>query len=188
MKNEYQSINQAVIECIVHCYDEGRFNELTEHGVTLEQAEKLAQLDLRNLRALAAFRGSLITFQVDTRKLACLLPYIDAQTERNAKLIQLMDLGATGAMLMAIAGLDRQEVQQLKKRSGYGAGRTGRPRLLTFEEEVSVSAMIEQLRYEYVDPLDFYLELGRRTKLSLGSVWANFKDVCKTAETANFKG
>ncbi|MEE9494426.1 MAG: STY4526/YPO1902 family pathogenicity island replication protein [Gammaproteobacteria bacterium] len=185
--NIYEPMNRAVIQVIVCCYENGKLDELVKMGVSVEQAEYFASLEMRQLGALVGFRGSLIDFKLATQRLEYFLPHIEAESEKEEKLMQLIRYGATMTMLESLANVSRPEYQMYLKRIGKTHGTTGRPRQLTPDEEHCVNGLLTDILTAYDDPLDRYIAIGKQSGVSLGSVWLWYNDTDARRGTGSVK-
>lgn len=168
--NLYFEINRAAIDLIVRAYRDGNHKELEQLGIPVGIAKSLANMRTCTYIALLNFRGAIMEFRSDTKRLALLIEHMEQQSDRDYKVNELLQLGATQPMLARLAAVDRAEFQRKCRLLGIDSKSCrGKPRNLTNEESLQVIDALQCIDIE--DPLLRWIQLGRGTGIPLGLIW-----------------
>ncbi len=168
--NLYFDINRAAIELIVRAYRDGNHQELEQLGIPVELARSLAEMRTATYVALANFRGAVIDFKSNAKRLAMLIEYMEQQSDRDYRVNELLQLGAPQPMLAQLAAVDRGEYQRKCKVLGIHSNSfRGKPRNLTNEESLLVMNTLREIAVD--DPLLRWMMLGRITRIPLNLIW-----------------
>jgi len=171
--NLYFDINRATIELIVRAYRDGNHEELKQLGIPVGIAKSLAEMRTGTYVALLNFRGAIIDFKSNVKRLGLLIEHMEQQNERDHKINELLQLGASQPMLSQIAAIDRKEYQKRCKLLGINSSSCrGKPRNLSDDECIRVMNTVQETgKASIEDPLLRWILLGRGTGIPLNLIW-----------------
>jgi len=167
--------NAFMIQFITKIYNHDKLEYLTQMGVSVELAEMISDLPLKDAEKLARTRGCFGGqgfFKEDIVRLK--LRNMKHQESRDRLLDKLIELGASHAMMHDLTGMESIEWRDRRKKLGMPQGASGRPSALNDTE----STQVQNTWFRYRDEGDDLLRLiyvGCETGIPLSRIWQFLK-------------
>ena len=152
-----------------HASEAHRWGELRAMGVTRDTGERMANLTIRQVLALARSRRLLSGMKFNPAAVESVITHAEREQRLDAVAKALLRHEAPLPMMSALFGLAANGCAEMRRSTGV-ASSSGRPRILTDKEETNAwqawkdSGDLESLP-------DRYLQVARVTGVPLAPLW-----------------
>lgn len=170
MENNINTLNTFVIQYINRLYKHRDIESLHAIGLSMEMAQRLANLSLEDIARLEGFRAKIAEFRVAEGHLEMMISHVRHEGMKDKLIDQLIQLGASQVMLWELSGVDHVEYRERRQALGLPKASAGRPSALTEEESTAVHTAWQEYEAEQ-DMLLRYYWIGFDTKIALSRVW-----------------
>lgn len=167
-------LNAFLIRSVTKAYNHKALDQLDRLGVSLEMAEMISNLPLRDAEKLSLSRGCIGDAKIMEDIVQLKLRNMQHEDSRDKLYDKLIQMGASHAMMYDLSGMDVSEFRARRKKIGLPKASAGRPSALSDSE----STAVQNAWHRYKDEEDDLVRLvyvGCETKIPLSRIWQFLK-------------
>lgn len=176
MESSYgTSANAFLLREATKHYNNRDFDRLREMGLSPKTAKVIADLPIRIAERFACFRAEACSLKVvSDNYILMLIQHVQHEDRRDILTDQLIQMGASQAMLAELLGLDANDYRNRRRALGLPKACAGRPAALTEEESVRTHSALHRHRDEKDMLIKFY-KVGMETGIPLARIWQHMQ-------------
>lgn len=167
-------LNAFLIRSVTKAYNYKALDQLDRLGVSLEMAEMISNLPLRDAEKLSLSRGCIGDAKIMEDIVQLKLRNMQHEDSRDKLYDKLIQMGASHAMMYDLSGMDVSEFRARRKKIGLPKASAGRPSALNDSESTSVQNAWHRYKDEE-DDLVRLVYVGCETKIPLSRIWQFLK-------------
>lgn len=174
MENIYSHINDSILKFIGTAYEKNDYRILKQLGLNDEQIQRLNKMPMNQIQRFRSLQAPLGKITIDPRHFDHCMNYVEKESNTDELKDQMINMGASAAMLDSLTGMDIIDYRARRIRLGLDKASQGRPASLNAEESIIVSQA--WVKHENTkDELTHYYEVGLDTNIALNKIWAYMK-------------
>ncbi|MGD8594568.1 MAG: STY4526/YPO1902 family pathogenicity island replication protein [Gammaproteobacteria bacterium] len=164
--------NAFIIRFVISAFNEKNHAALQEIGLTPKQLQRLRNMTLDDLGRLSSFRTTVANISFDARRLDLMIDHVESEGARDSIVDQMIQMGASQAMLEDLAGIDHSEYRNRRRVLGLPKASAGRPAAISEDQALQVYQSWRKHADE-LDDLKRYYFLGLETGIPLSQIWTH---------------
>lgn len=166
-------LNRAYLRAVIMAWEEQNLPLIDYLGIPLALARRLATAPGIVIDRLGHFRSPVALFQGDALQIERLLDHKMNELERQAKVDEMLQLGATVHHIMRLTGMSDLDVSTRIQALGISGQRAHRPTGLNAEEmQAAEQAWLE---FRHLPPMDHWISMARKTGISIRRLHASYR-------------
>jgi hypothetical protein len=173
-ENLFGDLNNTLIQLIVTAHKSNNFRALESLGLTHEQVDRVARMSIYQIQQFNQLRSAIADISFDSRRFDICINYIQNESDIDTVKDHMIQMDASSAMLLELAGMDIQEYRGRRRRMSLDKPFQGRPGLLNPDEAKRVNTSWLGHRDE-TNELLHYHKVGVDTGLPLNKIWAHMR-------------
>ena len=175
--------NAFIIRFVISAFNEKNVIALQEIGLTPKQLQRLRSMTLDDLERLSNFRTTIANISFDARRLDLMIDHVEREGERDSIINQMIEMGASQAMLEDLAGIDHSDYRNRRRVLGLPKASAGRPAAISEDQALQVYQSWRK-HIDEPDNLKRYYFLGLETGIPLAQIWTHMVANEASEETA----